>query len=282
MHAEATGWPAEIALGFSHEGGETWLDRCRHRGPLAVQRPFFPEGREVCHVYLLHPPGGLVGGDGMNVAVEANARAHALVTTPAAGKVYRSAGATAEVRQELRVAAGATVEWLPHETILHQGARLDVRTRIELVPGARFAALEMFCFGLPARGERWADGTGRCRQRLEVWRGGAPLVIERGRFDAGAPVHDAAWGLAGAPVTGTLLAAPAPGAGVLDAIRARAAALPGGDLGAATLLAGGEVLACRYLGPSAERGRGFLHDAWRLWRPAALGRPACAPRIWAT
>jgi urease accessory protein len=288
---EATGWSAEIALAFAHaasgeandEGGDTWLARCRHRGPLVVQRPFFPEGREVCHVYLLHPPGGLVGGDRMNVAIEAGERAHALVTTPAAGKVYRSAGATSEVQQELRVGVGATLEWLPHEMILHDGARLDVRTRVQLAPGARFAALEMLCFGLPARGERWARaGAGRCRQRLEVWRGEAPLAIERGRFDAGAPVHEAAWGLRGAPITGTLLAAPAPAAAVVDAIRARAAALPDGDLAAATLLAQGEVLACRYLGPSAERGRGFLHDAWRLWRPAALGRPASAPRIWAT
>jgi urease accessory protein len=95
-------------------------------------------------------------------------------------------------------------------------------------------------------------------------------------------VHDAAWALRGAPVSGTLLAAPAPAAEAVDEARACAAALPDGDLGAATVLGGGAALCCRYLGRSAERARRFLHEAWRLWRASALGRPACAPRVWAT
>jgi urease accessory protein len=270
----------EIALGFAPRGGRSSLVAQHHRGPLVVQRPFFPEGPEVCHVYLLHPPGGLVGGDRLTVAIDVEDGAQALLTMPAATKVYRSAGPTAEIGQDLRVAAGATLEWLPQETILHDGAALDARTVVDLAPGARFAGLELYCFGLPARRERWSRG--RCRQRLELWRAGRPLVVERGRYDGGAPVHDAPWGLRGEPVSGLLLASPAPAPEAVADVRTRAGALPPGDLASATVVADGDALACRYAGPSVERGRGFLREAWRIWRQAVVGRAATAPRIWAT
>jgi len=253
-----------------------------------VQRPFFPEGREVCHVYLLHPPGGLVGGDQLRVDVRVGPGAHALVTTPAATKLYRTAGATDRQEQRLRVAAGGALEWLPQETILYDGADAVLRTRVDLEAGARFVGGDVLCFGLPARDEGFARG--RCRQALEIWRAGRPLLVECGHLDGASPVHAARWGLGGATVLGTLVAAPAPPAdrGVLtEKIRAAAGALPAGDLGAVTELAPGdggaaEVLVVRYVGARAERAHRFLHEAWRLLRPALLGRPAEPPRIWAT
>jgi urease accessory protein len=265
---------------FEARGGATDLVGRRHRGPLVVQRPFFPEGRAVCHVVLLHPPGGIVGGDRLRIDVDVGAGASALVTTPAAAKIYRSAGAVSGVRQALRVAAGGALEWLPNEGILHDGAAVELHTSVELEPGARFIGIDMLCFGLPARGERWTRG--RCRQRIELARGGSPLAIERGVLDGGAAVHDARWGLGGAGVLATLFATPAAPPPVIEALRARAASLPPDDLAGVTLVGGGEVVACRYLGSSAERARGFLHQAWSLLRPAVIGRQACAPRIWAT
>jgi len=286
---EPRGWQAELELAFVEAGGATRMVRGGQRGPLAVQRPFFPEGPRVCHVYVLHPPGGLVGGDQVRIGIDVGAGAHALGTTPAAAKVYRSSGATA--RQELRmtVAAGGALEWLPQETILYDSAMADLRTRVDLAqdddpagPGARFIGIDMLCFGLPARQERFARG--RCRQRLELWRGGRPIALERGTFDGGAPIHGARWGLGGATVVGTLLAAPspAPDSDAVQALQRLAETLRQGDLGSATVLGGGEAIACRYLGASAERGRRFLQAAWRLLRPAVMGREATAPRIWAT
>src|SRR5712671_2379682 len=203
------GWGASLALTFARAGDDaTMLATRRHVGPLAVQRPFYPEGRGVCHVYILHPPGGIVGGDRLRVDVGVGAGAHALLTTPAATKVYRSAGARAQQRQHLHIAAGATLEWLPQETILFDGAHVDLGTRVDLAAGGRFLGIETLCFGLPARAEGFARG--RCRQSLELWQDGRPLLCERGRFDGDAPVSAARWGLAGAPVLGTLLSAPAP------------------------------------------------------------------------
>jgi urease accessory protein len=251
-----------------------------------VQRPFFPEGPGVCHVYVLHPPGGIVGGDRLRVTADVETGAHALLTTPAATKAYRTAGAPSIVENVLRVATGGVLEWLPQETILYDGCDLTLHTRVDLAAGAAFLGLDVVCFGLPARGPA-EDGfaRGRCRQDVELWRDGVPLVLERGRFDGAGAVHASAWGLAGAPVMGTLFAAPAwqTDLGALATeIRARAAELAADDLGAATVLRGGSVLACRYVGPSVERGGRFLREAWALARRALLDRDAVAPRIWAT
>jgi urease accessory protein len=257
-----------------------------------VQRPFFPEGPGVCHVYVLHPPGGIVGGDQLRVGVEVGAGAHALVTTPAATKAYRTSGPRATLENLMGVAAGGALEWLPQETILYDGSALRARTRVELAPGAAFLGLELVCFGLPARGEGFARG--RCQLAFEVWRDAAPLVLERGAYDGDGAVPGAAWGLGGAPVMGTLLVVPshvdADGnadagvdlAALRDEVRARAEALPAGELGAATLLGAGTVLACRYVGGSVERGGKFLRAAWATARGAVLGRDAVPPRIWAT
>jgi urease accessory protein len=275
------GWQAELELGFASLGGATVLDRRAHRGPLLIQRPFYPEGadRAVCHVYLLHPPGGMVGGDELRVGVRVAEGAHALVTTPAAGKAYRTTGAPVTQIQTLQVDGGGALEWLPQETIVYNGAIATLETRVELAPGARFVGAETICFGLPARGEPFARGA--CRQRFTVTRGGRPLFIVRGRFVGGGAVHDACWGLGGATVMSLLAACPAPPDAVVDEIRA-IAPTNGDGLAGATVLGDGAALVCRYAGRSAERARAFLQSVWRLLRPPVFGRAAIAPRIWAT
>ncbi|HVU52399.1 MAG TPA: urease accessory protein UreD [Polyangia bacterium] len=249
-----------------------------------MQRPFFPEGPAVSHVYLLHPPGGVVGGDRLRLEARVDGGAHALLTTPAATKVYRTAGPAAAQESALAVARGGVLEWLPQETILYDGADVSLATRARLESGARFLGLDLLCFGLAAREGEAGFARGRCRQQLEVWRDGRPVLLERGRFDGDGPVHGARWGLAGAPVLGTFVASPAPAAAgeLLAALRARAEALPEGELASATLLGDGDALVCRYVGASAERARTFLRAAWADARPTLLGRAACPPRVWAT
>jgi urease accessory protein len=244
-----------------------------HRGPLQVQRLLYPEGGAPCHVMLLHPPGGLVAGDSLDVEVAVEAGARVLVTTPAAGKIYRTDGAAgAAQRQLLSVATGASLEWLPQETIAFAGADAELTTRVELEAGATFVGWEILCLGRPAAGEAFAHG--RCRQRFELWRDGHPLCLERTSWEGGAAVMEAAWGLRGATVTGTLLATGGPFA--VDDIRT----VPSTDLVSATVV--DETLVCRYLGGSAERARAYLARVWSLVRPALVGRPPCPPRIWST
>jgi len=285
------GWRAQLHLSFAADAqGTTRLVDRRHQGPLVVQRAFYPEGAAVPHVYVLHPPGGVVGGDELHLRVTCGPGAHALLTTPAATKAYRTAGPASAIRQTFTVAAGGWLEWLPQETILHDGTDVTLSTEVHLHDGAGFVGSEILCFGLPARGETFA--TGRCRQRIDIWRhggddsaAGAPVLLERASFDAADAVHEAAWGLAGARVTGMLAIVPAPSdTEALERARARAteAGRIAGDSAAVTMLHGGAALIARYGGGSAERAREFLQGVWRDLRPLAVGRLAVAPRVWAT
>jgi urease accessory protein len=231
---------------------------------------------------LLHPPGGIVGGDRLRVEARVEGGAHALLTTPAATKVYRTAGPASRQESALAVARGGVLEWLPQEAILYDGADVTLATRVDLESGARYLGLDVVCFGLPASGEGFVRG--RCRQHIEVFRDSRPVLLERGRYDGGDAVHGARWGLAGATVLGTFIASPAPAASapLVEELRARAAALPAGELASATILGDGDALVCRYLGASAQAARTLLRAAWAETRPRLLGRPATAPRVWAT
>ncbi len=274
---ETDGWLGELSLGFERRGAATVLAHRRHRGPLTVQRPFYPEGPAVCQVTLLHPPGGVVGGDCLHLTATLAPGTQALITTPAAAKVYRSAGPTAEQRQDLQIAAGAALEWLPQETILYSGARLRSCTRVALAPGAGFLGWEIACLGRPHCAERFETGAGLIA--LELWEADAPLFIERGRYAGGENLLAAPWGLAGQPVVGTWLALDAP-AELTDRLRAALAqAADPAHWGVSRLP---RVLVLRYRGPSAAEARALFVHAWTLARPAVLGRAAHPPRIWAT
>jgi len=276
---EPTQWKASLALTFAGRGGSTEMIRRGQVGPLAVQRPFFPEGSEVCHVYVLHPPGGIVPGDSLELDVHVEPGAHALITAPAATKVYRSDGRTSKVKQTLRAATGAFLEWLPQDTILFNGARIELDTRLELAGSAACIGWDILCFGRPACDERFEAGS--CRQRLEVWRDGAPLLIERTPYEGA--IHDASWGLRGTCVTATLFAAaPALGMDESAALLTELRGIPvkPGELCSTTLVSG--VVVMRYLGNSVENARILFEKGWRLVRPVIFGRPACHPRIWST
>lgn len=268
------GWAASLDLWFGVRNGRTVLARQQRRGPLTVQRAFHPEG-EVCHLYLLHPPGGVVGGDRLELSVDLEAGAHALLTAPGAAKVYRSAGAQAEQSQRLRLGEGAALEWLPQEAILFPGARFRAHTRVELDPGARFIGWEITCLGRPVIGERFAAGTADLG--LEVWRAGRPLVVDRLRV-TGPDALDAPSGLRGYPVVATLVAT---GAGAEDLAAARAA-LPDPVPILIGLTRVEDLLLARCLAQAVEPVQRTFRALWGILRPHLLGRPACPPRIWAT
>jgi urease accessory protein len=246
-----------------------------------VQRPFYPEGPRVPHVYVLHPPGGIVGGDRLRIDVDLEPGAQALLTTPAATKIYRTAGPRSAQHQHLTVREGAALEWLPLENILFDRAAIDLVTEVRLAATSRFIGTEMLCFGLPARGEGFTQGL--CHQRFDVWREDRPILIERGRFDGASPLHGAAWGLRGAPILAMLVATPAPrDPELLEALRADAQPSGADEWLGVTRLADTDMLIARYLGHNAEHARAFLYRIWVRLRPALLNRPAVAPRIWNT
>lgn len=271
------GWAAELGLKFGRAGEKTIVQDRRHSGPLQVQKPFYPEGESVCHVYVLHPPGGVVGGDSLNVSVKAATGSHALITTPAAGKFYRSADPYARVRQTLSIEMGATVEWLPQETIVYSGAKVRTATRVELEEGARFLGWEVVCLGLPASGQGFARGD--FRQSLEVWREGEPLLLERGTFEGQSEALTAPWGLGGHTVSGCLVCTVNDPA-LLERVRSQVRESPEDELATATVVSG--LMVCRYLGRDGFRAMQYFASVWDVLRPALCNRSACPPRIWRT
>jgi urease accessory protein len=267
-------WRARLDLVFEAQRHRTVLARKRQFGPLAVQRAFYPEGAS-CHIYLLHPPGGIVGGDRLDIDVQVAAGAHALLTQPGAAKVYRSAGSTAEQRQHLQVADGGVLEWLPQELILFPGARLRAETRVRLCGAARFIGWELLSLGRPVIGERFAPG--RADLRLTLERDGRPLLLDRLRIDDGAGL-DGPSGLRGLPVSGTLVAA---GADMDDlaAVRAVIEQWPDLIVGATRL---DDLLVVRALAHRTETVMHCFRAVWRALRPRLLDIEASPPRIWAT
>ena len=267
-------WQAHLSLGFSGREDRTIISHRRHQGPLVIQKPFYPE-QDVCHVYLLHPPGGVVGGDQLCLDVAVDKQGHALITTPAASKFYRSDGRRAGLRQTLQVSAGSTLEWLPQETILFDACALDMTTRVELEANASFIGWEIICLGRPASGETFSRGD--ARQSFEIWRDGQPLIIDRARLCGGDELLSATWGLHNYSVTATLLAVNAD-ANMLQAVREQAPQLDG--LFSVTLI--DDLLLCRVLAHQAEQARNAFIHVWKTLRPLLNKRAACEPRIWST
>ncbi|MDN3522309.1 urease accessory protein UreD [Halomonas ramblicola] len=277
-------WAASLDLGFSVREGVTRLSRARHQGPLRVQRPFYPEGRDAegrsgaCHVYLLHPPGGLVSGDALAISARVEAGAQALLTTPAANKLYRADSHGVAWRQDthLEVADGGLLEWLPQETIAFDGSRGEQATTIELTGNARCLGWEVLALGRPA--SRLPYVSGRIDQRFRLTRDGRPLWLERQPLDPTHPRFLGRWGQGGASVQATLWAV-----GLADgreAIEALREALPASPRWAVTLRHG--VLLLRYLGNERNEAWALCEAAWTVLRPRLVGREAQAPRIWRT
>jgi urease accessory protein len=269
-------WRAQLALEFERRGPRTVLAARRHDGPLVVQKPLHPEGGEVCHAIVVHPPGGIAGGDELEIDIRAGPEARAQLTTPGAAKWYRSAGPRASQRIALSAAAGARLEWLPQESILFSGALADLHSEIDLAGDACYIGWEIVCLGRTGAGERFAHG--ECRFETGLRRDGALLWLERGRLDGGGALMESPAGLASQPVFGTFCAS-APQLAPAHLAMCRAPQPQEGE-GAVTLLPG--VLLGRYLGASAEAARRYFIELWRLLRPALAGREAVAPRIWST
>lgn len=268
-------WQARLDLKFSGRDDKTVISHRQHYGPLVIQKPFYPENR-VCHVYLLHPPGGVVGGDQLTLQVDVDNAGHALLTTPAAGKFYRSGGLTARLTQTLKVAAGSTLEWLPQETILFSGCEVSMKTIVQLEGDAAFVGWEILCLGRPASGEMFEHG--RARQCFEIWRDNKPVMLDRTQLTGNHDVLSAKWGMQDYPVSGSMMAVNVTKE-MLQQLRENMPVITQGLISASLV---NDVLVCRALGLQAEHVRFAFIDIWKVLRKPLLGRDACEPRIWST
>jgi urease accessory protein len=260
-----------------------------HYGPLYVQKAFYPEGRDTAHVYLLHPPGGMVSGDRLTLNVDLDARCRVLMTTPGAGRVYRARHDRSLQHQTVRfeLSQDAIMEWFPQETIVYPGANARLDTHVSLSEGSRYLGWEICCLGLPASGLQF--DAGELRQRLFIEQDGVPVFVESFNVsDLNRSICGAAAGLRNRPVSGVLVAGPIVNhAGEDDQQLALLTALRetlqnmGTDAEFGVTLFNGFVVT-RYLGHCSEQAKESFVRLWKLLRPLLSEREACLPRIWAT
>ena len=275
------GWHGHLQLNYHRDGERTGaLDR--HDGPLRVLQRLYPEGPAVCHHVLVHPPGGIVGGDRLDVTLLLAEGSHALITTPGATRFYRSGGETALQTLDARLSDGARLEWLPLETLAYSGCIAENHMRFALAPGAEMIGWDLLALGLPAADAGFESGS--FTQHVELpgrW-------LERGRVDASdRRLLDSPLGWAGQRVMAMLWFASGSAMSdarretLLDGARAEAAGHALAATGGATSPEAHVVL-LRVLAPRVEPAMQLLTHVWARWREQAWALPACPPRVWRT
>jgi urease accessory protein len=272
-------WQASLRLDYAREGGRS-VARFAHEGPLRILQSLWPEGEGVCHNVLVHPPGGLVGGDTLRLEVRAGEGSHGLVTTPGASRFYRSEGAPSVQDVRLRVEAGARLEWLPLEALYYSGCLAENRLHMALAPGAELLGWDIAALGLPQAGQPFARGS--VLQHLEL----AGSWLERGRIAAeDRRLMDGPLGLAGKRCLASLFFCTGAALGrdrreaLLESARAVIAPHALAASAGATA-AGPQVVVVRVLAPLVEPALQLLKAVRRAWRPLAWQLAADEPRGW--
>ena len=273
-------WSAELRLRFARKAMRTALVENRHFGPLIVLKALYPEGEQVCHAVIVHPPGGIAGGDELALVVDLEANSHAVVTTPAASKWYKAPSRQCRQQIVVRVAQGASLDWLPQENIYFNATRVESTFSLQIDPGATAIGWEIGVFGRQESAEHWTKGSLRSQTSIQRT-DGLLLWFERLSLDAGDSFRKTPQGLFGYNVFGTLWAI-GPSCTVARA-EELASCLPfkSGLRTGATCLPG-ELLLIRGLANAVEPLRDLMVDCWLRLRPEVHGLQSHRLRLWAT
>lgn len=268
------GWLGKLSLSFADRltNDEQWrtelIDR-QQQGPLTIQRPFYPEGKP-CHLYLLHPPGGIVGGDKLELDIFLDHDSHLLMTMPGASKFYRSHGNIAQLKQKFTLAQNSIIEWLPQENIFFNGTNANLTTEFNLTLNSRLLGWETLCFGRPVMHEKF--GQGNIKSCLTI-----NLPDELGLDEHLKIIDGNCAPIGNYTYSATLFAYPI-NLAILQQVQKRFedSTVP---IGATAL---GQLLTVRLLANDNQICQQYLHQLWALLRPLIINLPACPPRIWAT
>ena len=276
-------WYAKLELGFAKQVNRTVLQHRKHSGPVRVQKMLWPEKTGICHAIIVHPPAGIAGGDHLTFDMRIEDQAHALVTTPGAGKWYRTNGKKAFQHIHIQVKQNAVFEWLPQETMLFDGANASSETQIHLDQSASFIGWDMLVIGRQARQETFS--TGAYKNQFKLCRDQQLLVADTLSFKGNDRWLSSCLGMHGRAVMGSFWAVPP------EHFRASSVLEEHIDLirelmmrmnVPVTLTLLGDVICARYLGDDVRH----CHDAFAAIR-AKLRRywfdlDEEFPRIWRT
>lgn len=273
-------WHAELALDYRVEA-ERCVARYHHSGPLRILQNLYPEGDGICHNVLVHPPGGLVGGDTLSLNISVGEGAHGLITTPGATRFYRSDGPVATQTTTLKLAPGARLEWLPLEAICYDACHAVNRVRLELAPGAQCLGWDVTALGLPHAQLPFLKGS--LEQHLEI----PGIWLERGTLRADdLRLMNGPTGLDGNRCLATLFfASGTPWNRVeketlLDRARETIQSHGVAVIAGATS-PNSRTLVMRVLSPTVEPAMQLLRTVRKQWRAHAWKLAGQDPRIWA-
>lgn len=276
-------WFARLELGFKGQSQRTILEHRKHHGPVRVQKMLWPEKTGVCHAIIVHPPAGIAGGDHLTFSISASQQAHGLVTTPGAGKWYKTNQKKAFQHIDITVKDSSIFEWLPQETMLFNGALAHSETKVYLDHEASFIGWDILVIGRQAREECFTDGA--YQNQFQLYQNNKLLVTDRLSFVGNDRWLSSCLGMHGHAVMGSFWAVPPEKFRStfyldqhIDQIRELIMRM---DI-KVTLTLLGDVVTARYLGDDVRQ----CHDAFAAIR-AKLRRywfdlDEEFPRIWRT
>ena len=274
------GWQAKLKVDYSVEN-QRCVARHEHQGPLRILKSLYPEGDQVCHNILVHPPSGLVGGDELLIDIRLQTAAHALITTPGATRFYGSDAKTARQQVHAHLHANASLEWLPLEALAYSGCQAHNQAVFHMDAGSRLMAWDVTALGLPHADQPFV--TGEFQQHLEI----AGVWLERGLIEArDHRLLRSPLGLNGHSCQSTLVFAQ--GTAMSDAMREQVITLAREiceahplRLQAGVTSPDARVVVVRVLSAQVENAMDLLRAVWLQWRHHCWQLPAVAPRIWA-
>lgn len=196
-------WNAKLSIEYGTRDARSRITRLHHVGPLALQKGFYPDGSGMVQNYILHPPGGLVGGDRLSLDVRVRDQAAVLLTTPAAGKIYRTPQQPSSFSMQATVEDDSELLWLPQENIVYEGAYHRSELDWMVHPRARLTAWDIQCLGRPGSGQAFDQGRLFTQMKLRSAR--KLLFLERHGIEGGSPMLQQPWGLAGYTAFGSML-----------------------------------------------------------------------------
>lgn len=276
-------WHAQLQLQYRLEGQRTVLHH-QHNGPLRILKSLYPEGDAICHNVIIHPPGGLVGGDVLDVSLRLDPGAHALVSTPGATRFYASDQATATQQVNIELGAGSRLEWLPLEAIAYPGCLAHNSVQATLAEGAEWLGWDVTALGLPTAGQAFEQGC--FSQRLSI----PGLWLEQAHIDAqDTRLLNSPLGLDGQRCLGTMWLACGTALPrerrehLLEVVRSvldRALGQSPVSLQAGATCPNTNMLVLRAVAPLVEPLMALFQQVWAELRPAAWGLSNTPPRIW--